>query len=430
MSALVVLATFVFIGLLDSLHYRPALEREAGQGAAYSTEVLSLFDAVASPLREKRERTYSAPFAARAFARETLEIQGPDGKARQLREFPRLAWGGAHLKDEAGLAQDVFFRAVMGVALASLVWLALAGAVAWRRARLAKRRLREAWREIWRAETRAPWRAVLITAGALLALAGPALALCIHYHILGTDKVGRDVFYLALKSIRTGLVIGALTTLVLLPFAATLGIMAGYFRGWIDDVVQYIYTTISSIPSVLLIAAAVLLMQVYIDRHPELFPTSVQRADLRLLFLCFILGLTSWTGLARLLRGESLKLRELEYIQAAQAFGVRDIRIITRHILPNVMHIVLITLVMEFSSLVLAEAVLSYVGVGVDPSMISFGTMINAARLEMSREPIVWWTLAAAFVFMFALVLSANLFADAVRDAFDPRVRVGALAAA
>jgi peptide/nickel transport system permease protein len=181
---------------------------------------------------------------------------------------------------------------------------------------------------------------------------------------------------------------------------------------------------------VLLIAAAVLLMQVYVDQHPELFPTSAQRADLRLLFLCMILGLTSWTGLARLLRGEALKLRELEYIQAAQAFGVRDARIIGRHILPNVMHIVLISLVMDFSGLVLAEAVLSYVGVGVDPSMISFGTMINAARLEMSREPVVWWALAAAFVFMFVLVLAANLFADAVRDAFDPRVRVGGLARA
>src|SRR6185295_9449853 len=240
----------------------------------------------------------------------------------------------------------------------------------------------------------------------------------------------RDVLYLALKSIRTGLVIGTLTTLVLLPFAVALGIMAGYFRGWIDDVIQYIYTTINSIPGVLLIAAAVLLVQVQLDRHAELFPTAAQRADLRLLCLCAILGLTGWTGLARLLRGEALKLRELEFVQAAQAFGVRSARIITRHILPNVMHIVLISLVMDFSALVLAEAVLSYVGVGVDPSTISFGTMINAARLEMSREPVVWWSLAAALVFMFVLVLAANLFSDAVRDAFDPRVRVGGLAPA
>jgi peptide/nickel transport system permease protein len=114
----------------------------------------------------------------------------------------------------------------------------------------------------------------------------------------------------------------------------------------------------------------------------------------------------------------------MEYIQAAQAFGVSRLRIVTRHILPNVMHIVLIAIVMDFSGLVLAEAVLSYVGVGVDPSMISFGTMINGARLEMAREPMVWWSLAAAFTFMFLLVLAANLFADSVRDAFDPRVRV------
>lgn len=423
MSALVVLGVFVFVGLFDSLHYRPALQSKPGQGAAYSTEVLSVFDAIASPLRDHRERTYSAPFGTRAYARETLEIPGLEGRVRQVREFPRLVWGGAHLKDESRRGRDVLVRAVWGLVLAALAWLALAGAVAWRHAHLSNRRLREAWRAIWRADTRTPWRAVLITAGALLALAGPILTLCAHYHVLGTDKVGRDVLYLALKSIRTGLVIGTLTTLVMMPFAVLLGIMAGYFRGWIDDVIQYLYTTVNSIPGVLLIAAAVLLMQVQLDRHPELFPTSAERADLRLLFLCFILGLTSWTGLARLLRGESLKLRELEYIQAAQAFGVHDFRIITRHILPNVMHIVLIAIVMDFSGLILAEAVLSYVGVGVDPTMNSFGTMINAARMEMARDPMVWWSLASAFAFMLLLVLSANLFADAVRDAFDPRIR-------
>jgi peptide/nickel transport system permease protein len=108
-------------------------------------------------------------------------------------------------------------------------------------------------------------------------------------------------------------------------------------------------------------------------------------------------------------------------VQAAQAFGVSSVRIMLRHLLPNVMHIVMIALVMDFSGLVLAEAVLSYVGIGVDPNTISFGTMINTARMELSRDPVVWWSLAAAFVFMFVLVLAANLFSDAVRDAFDPR---------
>jgi peptide/nickel transport system permease protein len=279
------------------------------------------------------------------------------------------------------------------------------------------------WRALVRGETDVPWRAVLAALGAMLLVAGPTLALAAHYHVLGTDKVGQDILYQALKSVRTALVIGTLTTLVMLPFALMFGIMAGYLRGWVDDVVQYVYTTLSSIPGVLLIAGAVLTMQVWIETHPELFSTTEQRADVRLLALCIILGITSWTGLCRLLRGESLKLREMEYIQAAQAFGVSQWRIMSRHLLPNVMHIVLIAVVMDFSGLVLAEAVLSYVGVGVDPSMISYGTMINNARLEMAREPMVWWSLAAAFFFMLVLVLSANLFADAVRDAFDPRVK-------
>jgi peptide/nickel transport system permease protein len=159
------------------------------------------------------------------------------------------------------------------------------------------------------------------------------------------------------------------------------------------------------------------------SNHADEFNSLVERADLRLLFLCIILGVTSWTGLCRLLRGEALKLREADYVQAAVAFGVSDFKIIIRHILPNVLHIVLITVVLDFSGLVLAEAVLSYVNIGVDPTMNSWGNMINSARLEMAREPVVWWSLAAAMIFMFTLVLSANLFSDVVRDAFDPRLR-------
>ena len=241
------------------------------------------------------------------------------------------------------------------------------------------------------------------------------------YHVLGTDKVGEDVLYQALKSIRTGLVIGCLTTLVMLPFALVLGILAGFFKGWIDDLIQFVYTTLNSIPSVLLIAASILMVQVYMANHGEDFNNLLVRADMRLLFLCLILGVTSWTGLCRLLRAETLKLREMEYVMAAQALGVRPGMILFRHILPNVMHIVLISVVLDFSSLVLAEAALSYINIGVDPTTHSWGNMINSARLEMAREPVVWWPLMASFVFMFTLVLAANLFADQVRDAFDPR---------
>jgi peptide/nickel transport system permease protein len=165
------------------------------------------------------------------------------------------------------------------------------------------------------------------------------------------------------------------------------------------------------------------MVQVFLDKHPDLFETGVERADLKLFLLCTVLGLTGWAGLCRLLRAETLKLRELDYVQAANAFGVSSTRVMVRHIFPNVAHLMLIVTVLDFSSLILYEAVLSYVGVGVDPSMNSFGGMINLARKEMSLDPVVWWSFAAAFGFMVTVVLAVNLFADGVRDAFDPRAR-------
>ncbi|SOD39787.1 ABC transporter permease [Nitrosovibrio sp. Nv4] len=420
MAALTVLVFFVIIGLLDTVHLRPAVENDSGGETVYSVEVLSLFDVIATPLRTQVEKTYSAPFAAHLYARETIEHPG----GGQTREFPRLKFGAAHLQNpEAQLATDIAWRAAAGGGLGLFFWCLIVASLTLLLAHRSGEAFLSMLSTIRRGATAIPWNAVCVTLALILVLCGAALTLCGSYHILGTDKVGQDVFYQSLKSIRTGLVIGTLTTLMMLPFALLLGITAGYFRGWVDDVIQYLYTTLSSIPGVLLIAAAVLMTQVYMETHPELFDTVASRADLRLLFLCIILGVTSWTGLCRLLRGETLKLREMEYIQAAHAFGVSHWRILSRHILPNVMHIVLITTVMDFSGLVLAEAVLSYVGVGVDPSTISFGTMINAARLEMARDPMVWWSLLAAFSFMFALVLSANLFADAVQNAFDPRVK-------
>lgn len=421
MAALTALLFFVVVGLLDTIHVRFAINEGTAGEKTYSTEVLSLLDVIATPLRTRVEKTYSAPFAAHLYAKENIEL--PDGS--QAREFPRLKFGGAHLADpKMQRPEDVTSRALKGSGAGLLVWCMIMAALTMWLAHRTRQSFGSAWAAIWRGTTGIRWNAILVTLALMLLLWGAALALCGYYHILGTDKVGQDVFYLSLKSIRTGLVIGTLTTLMMLPFALFLGITAGYFQGWVDDLIQYLYTTLSSIPSVLLIAAAVLMMQVYMETHPELFETIAARGDLRLLFLCIILGVTSWTGLCRLLRGETLKLREMEYIQAAHAFGVGHWRIVSRHILPNVMHIVLITTVMDFSGLVLAEAVLSYVGVGVDPSMISFGTMINAARLEMAREPMVWWSLLSAFSFMFTLVLSANLFADAVQNAFDPRITI------
>jgi len=415
MCAAVVLSAFALVALLDSVHYRPLLAPAPNAAAdappAYAPTVKSVLDALLEGgALTQPEKTYSAPLAMRQFSKETLLVDGVP-----VRDFPRLRFGGAHLDDETAQAADMRKRLGMGLLLGLIP--ALATGMLWAAWRL---RARKRGRSI---DRWLPWRPMWLTWLVLCLAGGAVMGLATGYHPLGTDRTGNDVLWQAVKSIRTALIIGSLTTLTMLPPALGFGIAAGYFKGRVDDAIQYLYTTLTSIPGVLLIAACVLMMQVYINTHPDLFPTAAQRADLRLFLLCMILGLTGWAGLCRLLRAESLRLRELEYVQAARALGASHWGIMRRHLLPNVMHVVLITAVLEFSGLVLYEAVLSYLGIGVDPSMHSFGSMIDMARLEMSRDPMIWWSLATAFVFMLALVLSANVFADAVRDAFDPRAR-------
>ncbi|WP_454005102.1 ABC transporter permease [Alcaligenes sp. Marseille-Q7550] len=423
MCAAVFLAFFLLVGLLDSIDYRPMLPPAPGQEAAapmYAPVARSVLDDLLSRAAlSDVEKTYSAPLARFQLTKETVLIAG-----EAVRDFPRLVNAGVGMDTIQAHHQDVRRLALRGLAWGAGWCLLLALALTlWGRRKALEPGWGGAWVYWWQGQGLVPWRAVWISACLLGLALSVVISLSANYHVLGTDRTGNDILWQALKSVRTALVIGTLTTFAMLPPAIILGLAAGYFRGWVDDVIQYIYTTLTSIPGVLLIAACVLMMQVYIDTHPDSFDTVAARADLRLFMLCLILGLTGWAGLCRLLRAEVLKLRELDYVQAAQAFGVSPLRIMFRHLLPNVMHIVLITLILEFSGLVLYEAVLSYLGIGVDPSMPSFGRMIDAARSELSRDPIIWWGLAGAFAFMLALVLSANIFADAVQAAFDPRTR-------
>ena len=378
-----------------------------------------MLDQLLAGPREAREKSYSVPLGTHQFAKESMIVDG-----KSVRDYPRLQFGGAHLKDvDTEWRDDVVQRSVEGVAGgvagAGLLWLVVAAL----RARSVRTGVGASLSAIWQMTTDIPWRSMLLTASVIVVFVGWVAALWPVYHVFGTDQTGNDVLFQAMKSIRTAVVIGSLATLATLPFAIVFGILAGYYKGRVDDAIQYLYTMLSSIPSVLLIAAFVLMIQVFVDKNPQMFETALQRADIRLFLLAAILGLTGWAGLARLLRAETLKLSELDYVQAARAFGVSNTGIMRRHILPNVTHVVLIVAVLDFSGLVLYEAVLSYVGVGVDPTTNSFGTMINSARNEMSRDPVVWWTLAAAFSFMVALVLSMQFFASAVNEAFDPRAR-------
>jgi peptide/nickel transport system permease protein len=224
-------------------------------------------------------------------------------------------------------------------------------------------------------------------------------------HLLGTDASGRDVLVQTLKGCRTAMIIGGFTSLIIVPVALLLGMTAGYYGRKIDDAIQYIYTVLASIPSILLLIALVLVL------------------GRGIFWICIALGITGWVDLCRLIRGETLKHRDREYVRAARALGMSDARILIRHILPNLLPFVIISITLGFSSLVLYEAILSYLGIGMPAGEGSWGNMIDAARNELTREPIIWWNLAAASAGLFILVLAFNIFSDVLRDAIDPRLR-------
>ena len=224
-------------------------------------------------------------------------------------------------------------------------------------------------------------------------------------HLLGTNILGEDVLYDALKGVRTAFIIGIVPLVIAAFFAIALGLLAGYYGGWVDDLIQYVYQVLSSIPGILLLIAMLTVM------------------ERGLWQLCIALGVTSWVGLCRLIRGETLKVRNMEYVEAARALGASDARLLFRQILPNVMYLVVIEMTLDFSGLVMSEAVLTFIGVGVEPGTGSWGRMILSAERELPNG--IWWNLTGASIFLFLLVLAFNLFADSLRDALDPRLRKG-----
>ncbi len=224
-------------------------------------------------------------------------------------------------------------------------------------------------------------------------------------HLLGTNNLGEDVLYNALKGVRTAFIIGIVPSVIAAFFAILFGLVAGYYGGWVDDSIQYIYQVLSSIPGILLLIAMLMVM------------------ERGLWQLCIALGVTTWVGLCRLIRGETLKVKNMEYIESARALGAGDLRLLFRHILPNVLYLVIIEMTLDFSALVMSEAVLTYIGIGVEPGTGSWGRMIMMADRELPNA--IWWNLAGASAFLFVLVLAFNLFADALRDALDPRLREG-----
>ncbi len=222
-------------------------------------------------------------------------------------------------------------------------------------------------------------------------------------HWFGTDIFGRDVLLRTIHGTRIALSIGLVTSLIAIPIGVTLGALAGYFGGIVDEFIIWFYTTMDSIPDLLKIIA----LSFVLGRG--------------LLSVYISIGFTTWVGLCRLIRGEFLKHKSRDYVQAANAMGASHYRRMFIHILPNVFHIILINFSLRFIMGIKTEVILSYLGMGVEPGQPSWGIMIDDAKLELARG--VWWQLVAATVAMFFLVLAFNVFTDALREALDPKLK-------
>ena len=220
--------------------------------------------------------------------------------------------------------------------------------------------------------------------------------------LFGTDIFGRSVFYKVIQGTRIAMSVGLVSSLISIPIGIFLGAVAGYFGGWVDDAVVWFYTTVSSIPNIMLLIAITFIM------------------GKGLVAVYVALGATSWVGLTRVIRGEFIKHKDREYVVAARSLGASHFSRIFKHILPNVSHLVIINLSILFMSAIKSEVILSFLGLGAQGEP-SWGVMIDDAKLELARG--VWWELAGATVAMFFVVLAFNILGDALRDALDPKIK-------
>lgn len=241
--------------------------------------------------------------------------------------------------------------------------------------------------------------------------------------LLGTDIQNRSVFYRALYGCRTALTIAVCTSVLSLSIGVTLGVLAGYFGGIVDDVINWLLATVSAVPWILLVLALGFVLKT-LDvnffglTEADGTPAVLHIPDLAVVILA--MGLTDWVGVCRLIRGEVLKQRELDYVQAARAMGFSQPRILFRHIVPNTLHLVIITFTLGAVGYVQAEVALTFLGIGISEAP-SWGRMIDDAKLELLRG--VWWQFAAATLAIGLLSLALTYLGDAFRDILDPRTR-------
>lgn len=223
-----------------------------------------------------------------------------------------------------------------------------------------------------------------------------------NFHLLGTDNLGRDVALRLVQGTRIAFHVGIMTSLIAIPLGVFLGLLGGYFGGKVDSMVVWLCATVASMPGLLFILAISLV---------------VGRG---LLGIYLGIGLTTWVGVCRTIRAEVIKHRDRAYVQAAKVLGYSHLRIMFRHILPNVAHIILIQFSIRFPAAVSTEVFISFLGIGVQGEP-SWGIMINNARLRLWQG--IWWEMAFTTLAIFILVLVFNHLADYLRDRLDPALR-------
>jgi peptide/nickel transport system permease protein len=232
------------------------------------------------------------------------------------------------------------------------------------------------------------------------------------WSLFGTDFLGQSTLRKTLYGAKTAIMVAFCASIISILIGVPLGALAGYYRGWVDDIIVWFYTTLGTIPYILLLMAFAVVL-----RGAHIGPWELRGS----VAVYFAIGLTSWVGLCRLIRGEIIKRKESEYVLAARAMGCSDMRILFFHLLPNVFHVILINFSLRFVSFIHAEVILSFLGLG-EADKPSWGAMIDAARAELARD--VWWEMAAATVAIFVISLALNIFSDALRDCLDPKLRV------
>ena len=242
-------------------------------------------------------------------------------------------------------------------------------------------------------------------------------------HWFGTDYLGRDVFIRSVFAIRTAVKVGLIASVIAVVFGVGLGIISGYWGGTADDMITWVHSTFAAIPSLLFILAFSLLVTK--GFLPEGVQKGFETAASLLgsepgMFAVYLgIGLTSWISLCRVVRAETMRLRGTGYVLAAKALGEPSFMILRKHILPNVMHVVIVYFTMIFAQAVMSEVIVSYLGLGVQLEP-SWGLMIAQGQERLWRG--IWWEAGAATLFLFILVLALNFLGDALRDALDPRI--------